>query len=210
LQRLATSRGAECPVLEGLAESASLAARVSTHSALLGVEGSASAAYWNAWAGFLPEQFPFERRSRRPPLNPVNACISFIASMIYHEMVAAVHATVLDPGLGAYHVTEDGRWSLALDLIEPFRPVVVEPLALELFSRGILGAAHFEAREGGVYLNEEGRPKLVLQYEKRLEREFMSEHRGHRTTLRRQLVAIARDFKTALDDPDSFAPFAMN
>jgi CRISPR-associated protein Cas1 len=130
--------------------------------------------------------------------------------MLYHEMTAAIHSAGLDPGLGAYHVTEDGRWSLALDLIEPFRPVIVEPLALDLFSRGILGAGHFEPREGGVYLNAEGRPKLVLQYEKRLEREFMSEHRGHRTTLRRQLLAIARDFKSALDAPDFFSPFLMN
>ena len=65
-------------------------------------------------AQFLPPEFPFERRSSRPPGNPVNACISFGSALVYQEVVAAIHLRGLDPGLGLLHQTENDRWSLAL------------------------------------------------------------------------------------------------
>jgi CRISPR-associated protein Cas1 len=177
---------------------------------LRGYEGAAAARYFQVWAEFLPVAFPFERRSTRPPLNPVNACISFGATLVYNEAVACAHGHGLDPALGTLHATEDGRWSLALDLIEPFRPVLVEALALDLFSHQVLNASHFEPRNGGVYLNEEGRKKFFLQYERRMERQFMSECVGHRTTLRQQLENQVVMFKAALEDPARFEPFLMN
>jgi len=177
---------------------------------LRGYEGASTARYFQAWATFLPVAFPFERRSRRPPLNPVNACISFGATLLYTEAVAYLHAHGLDPALGLLHATEDGRWSLALDLVEPFRPVLVEALALDLFSHEILNAKHFEPKNGGVYLNEDGRKKFFLQYERRMEREFLSEAVGHRTTLRQQLDQQAVLFKAALEVPAKFEPFLMN
>lgn len=177
---------------------------------LRGYEGASTARYFQAWASFLPAQFPFERRSPRPPLNAVNACISFGATLLYAEAVAYIHAHGLDPALGLLHTTENGRWSLALDLIEPFRPVLVEALALDLFSHQILNADHFEPRNGGVYLNEQGRKKFILQYERRMERQFLSECVEHRTTLRQQLEQQAVMYKSALEQPDKFEPFLLN
>lgn len=175
-----------------------------------GYEGAATARYYKTWARFLPDAFPFERRSKRPPLNPVNACISFAATILYNEAVGFIHGQGIDPALGMLHTTENGRWSLALDLIEPFRPVLVEALALDLFSHQILKTSDFENRNGGVLLNEDGRRKFFLQYERRMERQFMSECVGHRTTLRSQLENQAVLFKSALEEPDKFEPFLMN
>lgn len=175
-----------------------------------GHEGATTARYFAAWSSFLPPAFPFERRSTRPPLNPVNACISFGATIVYSEMVACLHAHGLDPAMGCLHVPDDKRWSLALDLIEPFRPTLVEALALDLFSHQILGAHSFECRDGGVYLNAEGRKKFFLQYERRIERQFLSESLEHRTTLRQQLDHQAVMFKAALETIDRFEPFLMN
>ena len=177
---------------------------------LRGYEGASTARYFQAWGSFLPAAFPFERRSTRPPLNPVNACISFGATVLYQEMVSCIHSHGLDPSLGLLHSTEDGRWSLALDLIEPFRPALVEALTLDLFSRQMLGADSFEARNGGIYLNDAGRKKFILQYERRMERQFMSEGAGHRTCLRQQLENQAILLKAALEDPSKFEPFLMN
>ena len=177
---------------------------------LRGYEGASAARYFQAWASFLPAEFPFERRSTRPPLNAVNACVSFGATLIYTEAAAFVHAHGLDPALGLLHTTEDGRWSLALDLMEPFRPVLVEALALDLFSHQILNRDHFEPKNGGTYLNEQGRKKFILQYERRMERQFLSESVGHRTTLRQQLEAQAVMYKAALEQPEKFEPFLMN
>lgn len=177
---------------------------------LRGYEGAATARYFEAWAAFLPAGFPFERRSTRPPLNAVNACISFGATLIYQETVAFLHAHGLDPALGLLHNTENGRWSLALDLIEPFRPVLVEALALDLFSHQMLADEHFEPKNGGIYLNDAGRKKFLLQYERRMERQFMSECAGHRTSLRQQLENQTVMLKAALEDESKFEPFLMN
>jgi len=177
---------------------------------LRGFEGAATARYFQAWASFLPTHFPFEKRSTRPPLNAVNACISFGSTLIYNEMVGFIHGHGLDPAIGLLHTTEDGRWSLALDLMEPFRPVIVEALALDLFSHQILNQESFEARDGGVFLNELGRKKFFIQYERRLERQFMSEVLGHRTTLRQQLENQAVTFKSCLESGPHFEPFLMN
>jgi CRISPR-associated protein Cas1 len=88
--------------------------------------------------------------------------------------------------------------------------VLVEALALDLFSHQILNADHFEPRNGGVYLNDEGRKKFFLQYERRMERQFLSECVEHRTTLRQQLEQQAVMFKAALEEAEKFEPFLMN
>lgn len=176
-----------------------------------GFEGAATAMYFRAWSTFFPPEVVFERRSTRPPLNPINACMSFGSTIIYTEAVAFLHAHGLDPALGTLHVTENRRWSLALDMIEPFRPALSEALTLDLFSRQMLKPErHFEQKQGGVYLNEEGRRKFLLQYERRMERQFLSELVGHRTSLRSQLEAQAQNYKVALDDLDRLNPFRMN
>lgn len=218
IQRVAANRKAEDrpvpPVIGGTLEALdrfmAQAGKASTIDALRGHEGIAAARYFAAWAALLPDGFPFERRSTRPPLNPVNAVLSFASTLVYHETHSYLHAHGLDPALGLLHTTENGRWSLALDLMEPFRPVIGEALTLDLFSHKMLNASHFEPHEGGIYLTKEGRAKLILQYEKRMERQFMSESAGHRTTLRQQLENQAIMLKSALDDPARFEPFLMN
>ncbi len=211
LQRMAANRQQDiAPALDTLAALLSACGRARSVDELRGFEGAAAACYFQQWAAFLPAAFPFVRRSTRPPLNPVNACLSFGSTLIYQEMTAALHSSGLDPSLGLLHTTEDRRWSLALDLMEPFRPVLVEALALDLFTHQILGEKHFRPHEGGTYLNDEGRARFIVQYERRMERQFMSECAGHRTTLRQQLEAQATLFKSALTDLARFEPFLMN
>lgn len=203
----ATALRADLAWLDGRFQDVAKAASIDE---LRGHEGVCTARYFLAWARFLPAEFPFTGRTTRPPLDPVNACISFGATLLYSEAVAFCHAHGLDPALGTLHSTTDGRWSLALDLIEPFRPVLVEPLALDLFSHQILNRDHFEYRDPGVFLNAEGRRRFFLQYERRMERQFMSESVGHRTTLRQQLEQQAVMFKAALEEPARFEPFLVN
>lgn len=211
LQRLAAGRGLDqSPQLNRLKGLLKRMERTRSIDEMRGFEGSASALFYRGWATFLPDAFPFQRRSRRPPHNPVNAVISFTATIIYHEMVGFLQAHGLDPGLGCLHTTANGRWSLALDLIEPFRPVIVEALTLDLFSRQMLRENHFEPWNSGIYLTRDGRFKLILQYEKRLDREFISEHLGRRTSLRRQMEHQAVTFKAALEESSKFQPFRMN
>lgn len=177
---------------------------------IMGIEGASSSDFYCSWAHFLPDEFPFGRRTRRPPLNPVNACLSFASTLLYQEMTSATFAAGLDPAIGSLHSTENGRWSLPLDLIEPLRPVVIEPLTLDLFSRQILNSLHFEPQNNGIYLTREGRNKLILQYEKRMERYFHSEHLGQRTSLRQTLRQLPLNYKKHLSAKTPFTPFKMN
>lgn len=211
VQRIAATRGTNiAAALVALDSLRQLASTSTTLAQLRGSEGAASARYFATWADFLPEEFSFERRSHRPPHNATNALLSFGSALVYHEIVSRLHARGLDPALGVLHATGNGRWSLALDLMEPYRPCLVEALALNLVSHRILRPEHFSPERGGVYLNAEGRKLYLLHYERRLTQELYSEHRGQRTTLRREFDTAALEFKHALDQPADFSPFVMN
>lgn len=198
-------------VIDFLAEQMERCNAVPDVDALRGVEGAASAAYFPAWAAFLSREFPFDQRSSRPPQNEVNACLSFGYTLLYQDTVAAIHATGLDPALGVLHVPDQDRWSLALDLMEPFRPALVDALTARVFAHRMFKSSDFERRDGGVYLNDSGRRIWLQQQEARLEREFYSEHAGHRTSLRQQIKAQAQLWKRAITgETDAFKPFRLN
>jgi len=184
--------------------------RTSEIPVLRGLEGASSACYWTAWATFLPADFPFERRSTRPPHNCVNAVLSYLSSILYGECLAACHRRGLDPGLGILHPPANYRWSLPLDLMEPFRAPVLEATALRLFTHRMLGPEDFEPREGGIYLAAKGRRIVAEQYDRRVQRSFQSEHSGQQTTLRRQIEETTLSYRMALNDPTTFRPFIMN
>lgn len=197
-------------VLDRMAAILAESGRAEDVPALRGFEGVSSALYWPAWASFLPAEFAFERRSTRPPLNAVNAVLSYLSSILYGEVLAACHRRGIDPGLGHLHVTVNGRWSLALDLMEPFRAAVMEATALRLFSHRMLEQSDFQQRDGGTYLTTSGRKTVIEQYDRRVTREFDSEHAAHRTTLRHQIEATVLSYRMALDDAAAFRPFIMN
>lgn len=194
-------------------------AHATQRDALRGLEGTASARYFEELAHFFPPEFPFERRSRRPPHNPVNAVLSYAYTVLGGELEATLWACGLDPALGVYHTTEDRRASLALDLLEPFRAPVCDALAVDLFSHQMLKASHFERRlsddpapsaQPGCFLTLEGRKKFFVQYERRLERQFTYEFTGQRTTLRQLLERQCLDLKKTILDGAPFVPFLMN
>lgn len=210
LQRLQATRphADATDILAALTPLATEIERVSDLDALRGVEGIAAAYYFKAWDRFLPPDFPFTVRSTRPPLNPVNATLSYAATVLYGEFLAACHRRGLDPGLGTLHTTQDRRWSLPLDLMEPFRPAVAEALTLRLFAHRMLGHQHFTARDGGIFLTPEGRRILLHDFEKRLLRPFTSQRTGQRSSLRAEIDASVLSFKAALDGAD-FSPFRL-
>lgn len=213
LQRLAANR--ESAEIEGALRTLQTAAATAVHAASLdalrGCEGAAAATYFEAYGTFFPATAPFEHRSRRPPHNPPNAILSYCYTLLTAEAEACLHATGLDPALGFLHEAADRRPSLALDLIEPFRAPVADAMALDLLSHGTLQPGpHFERRNGGIYLNPDGRRRFFVAYERRMDREFTSEQHGRRTTLRRELETQATCLKSSLVDGEPFTPFLMN
>ncbi len=139
--------------------------------AIRGVEGRAAALHFEVFAlhlrPALRAAFPFDGRSRRPPRDGLNCLLSFLYALLRHDCVSALTAVGLDPFVGFLHVDRAGRESLALDLMEEFRPWV-ERLALTLVNRGELKPADFAARDGGAFeMTDAGRKNVVAAYQQR-------------------------------------------
>lgn len=144
--------------------------------AIRGIEGQASALYFDVFDAMLTApstEFAFTTRSRRPPRDRVNALLSFLYALLTSDCVAACEGVGLDPQVGFLHTPRPGRASLALDLMEEFRPVLAERLALTLINRRQLRVEHFEDFEGGsVLLNETGRKLVLTAYQERKKEEI--------------------------------------
>jgi CRISPR-associated protein Cas1 len=144
---------------------------------LRGFEGESARAYFDSFDRMVLEDrdsFRLDGRNRRPPLDPMNALLSFLYAMLTNDCVAAAEGVGLDPQVGFLHVLRPGRPALALDLMEELRAVLADRLALTLVNRRQITAAHFDDRPGGaVYLGEEGRKLVVVAYQTRKQEEIL-------------------------------------
>lgn len=131
---------------------------------LRGFEGSASAAYFAAYTQLFPASLGFTKRMKRPPTDPVNACLSLGYTLLHFEAVSACLLTGLEPLLGFYHEPAFGRESMACDLIEPVRPRL-DGLVWRLFRERRLSGDHFVTDKGRCLLNKTGRKHFYAHYE---------------------------------------------
>jgi CRISPR-associated protein Cas1 len=142
---------------------------------LRGSEGEAANLYFSVFDHLIraPDtEMRWTGRSRRPPLDPVNAVLSFLYTLLSHDCRSACETVGLDPSVGFLHRDRPGRPSLALDLMEELRPVLADRLALSLINRRQLRAADFERREGGaVLLTDEARRTVLTAWQERKKEE---------------------------------------
>lgn len=141
-----------------------------------GIEGDAAKIYFAAINSIIRREvrsyFTMDGRTRRPPRDRVNALLSFLYSMLMNDCRSALESVGLDPQLGFLHAVRPGRASLALDLMEEFRAIIADRLALTLINRGQIGWNDFVEREGGaVSLEGEARRAVVVAYQERKQEE---------------------------------------
>lgn len=136
-----------------------------------GKEGEAALAYFSVLGRLVRqdrETFRFEGRNRRPPRDPLNALMSFLYALLLNDCVAACEGVGLDPQVGYLHAVRPGRPSLALDMMEEFRAVLADRLALTLINRRQVTGDSFTPHPGGaVLLSDEGRKLVVVAYQER-------------------------------------------
>jgi CRISPR-associated protein Cas1 len=138
---------------------------------LLGVEGESARTYFEAFDDLIlhqKEDFFFINRSRRPPLDNMNALLSFLYTMLTHETRSALETVGLDPAAGFFHQDRPGRPGLALDLMEELRPYMADRLALSLVNRKQINTGGFKCKESGaVVMDEETRKIILTAWQKR-------------------------------------------
>jgi CRISPR-associated protein Cas1 len=159
-----------------LANSLSVLSRCEDLDRLRGIEGDAARSYFETFSLMVKadrENFRLETRNRRPPRDPVNALLSFLYTLLLNDCIGSAEGVGLDPQVGYLHALRPGRASLALDLMEELRPILVDRLVLTLINRRQIAVGDFEERPGGaVYLNEGGRKQVITAYQKRKQEEL--------------------------------------
>jgi CRISPR-associated protein Cas1 len=179
---------------------------------LRGVEGEAARAYFGVFNHLITaqrEDFTFQTRSRRPPLDNINALLSFLYAMLTHDARAACEAAGLDPAVGFLHRDRPGRPGLALDLVEEFRAFLPDRLALSLINRRQVRPSGFQKSEtGGIHMDDATRKTVLVAYQKRKQEEIRHPFLGEKTTVGLLLHLQARLLARYLrGDLDGYPPF---
>ena len=169
--------------IEAVGERIRSLAGTSDGDKIRGIEGDGSRRYFACLGIHLAggeSLMSFTRRSRRPPRDPVNALLSFMYGLVLTELVGALDAVGLDPQVGFLHRPRSGRPSLALDLLEEFRPALADRFAIAALGRCQVREEHFKVVGEGYYLNDEGRATVLGLYEGYRSEEISHPILGHR------------------------------
>ncbi|MCA9774411.1 MAG: type I-C CRISPR-associated endonuclease Cas1 [Myxococcales bacterium] len=180
--------------------------------AVRGIEGDAANHYFGCFNHLITadeDAFRYERRSRRPPLDPLNALLSFLYTLLFHDAAAALEGVGLDPAVGFLHRDRPGRRSLALDLMEELRPVLADRVALSLVNRRQVRAEGFRTTESGaVLMDDETRKTVLATYQKRKQEELLHPFVDERVPAgllpHVQAMLLARHLR---GDLDGYPPF---
>lgn len=181
---------------------------------LRGIEGNAATIYFRVFNQLIlsnQELFSFHGRSKRPPMDPVNALLSFGYSMLTNECQSALETIGIDSYVGFFHTDRPGRASLALDLVEEFRSYMVDQFVFSMINKRQISAKHFEFKENGsVLLNDKGRSIFLESWQKRKYLEVTHPYTNEKIKLmllpyvQAQLMA-----KTIRGDISSYPPFMI-
>ena len=198
-QRTVLLRNLDSPparLLNEMSRCESHAAKADTLDVVRGYEGQAAALYFEHFPAMfksdLAAEFAANGRQRRPPPDPINATLSFAYSILSNECVSALRLARLEPALGALHSSKPARPALALDLMEPFRPLIADSVCLSLFNRGEIGAGHFLRSASGCAFSQVGMKAFFIAYGRRMETEVTHPVFDYRLSYRRMIHLHAR------------------
>ena len=168
---------------------------------LLGIEGESAAIYFSRFQNMITKnssgniaEFSFSTRNRRPPTDPVNAMLSLSYALLTREFTTTILITGLDPYMGFYHRPRAKRPALALDLMEPFRPLVADSCVLQAVNNGEVKPSNFVFNGPACALNPAGRKAFISVFERRMQQETTHPIFGYRVSMRRLISVQARLF----------------
>jgi CRISPR-associated protein Cas1 len=134
---------------------------------LMAIEGNARQIYYSSF-NIILKNFPFKRRTKRPPEDEINALISFGNSLLYTKVLTEIYFTHLDPRIGYLHESNARSFTLNLDIAEVFKPIIVDRVIFQLVNKNILSPKDFSREVGICYLNAEGKRKFIKAFQEKL------------------------------------------
>lgn len=187
--------------------------RARTLNSLRGVEGAGAAAYFAVFRHLLRcEGFTFDGRNRQPPVDPVNVLLSFGYTLLVRYLESAVEAVGLDPHLGFLHADAYNRPSLALDIAEEFRCIIVDSVTLRCLNGELIRPSNFSRQEDAerpVLLDDAGRRTFIRELETRLGLTFRHPRSGEQVTYRGCFEMQAREMARAIQAGDGYRPLCV-
>lgn len=191
--------GAPEELMDGFQQDVRRAQRAADLPELLGAEGQAAARYFGSFSGMLSRSggdqslpFDFQTRNRRPPTDPVNALLSYAYSLLVRTWAVVLTAVGFDCYRGFYHQPRYGRPALALDMMEPFRPLLADSSVIQAINNGEVRPSDFIDAAGSVALKDDGRKRFIGTFERRLSQEITHPLFGYKLSYRRLLELQAR------------------
>lgn len=188
------------PMMAQLEHSIKTVNRARNLDELRGIEGNGAAIYFGSFGQLLKREadndgvftFDFMQRNRRPPADPVNALLSFAYSMLARTLTITATTVGFDAYRGYYHQPRYGRPALALDLMEPFRPLIADSAVIQAINNGEVRPTDFIGGSGRVNLSDEGRKRFIATFERRLSQEITHPLFGYKLSYRRLLELQCR------------------
>jgi len=160
-----------------------------TPDELMGIEGTVRRLYYRCWPLWLGSPAAGFKRSYHPPETPLNATVSFINALLYTACVSELYRTALYPGISYLHTPQTRRYSLALDLVEPFKPILADRLVFRLWNQRVIGDKDFLADTNGFILTDAARKKILAEWDSVL-RETLKVKSLNRSVSYRQLLRL--------------------
>lgn len=154
-------------------------------SQIMAIEGNVWNVYFQSFNKIFPEEFCFDRRTRRPPENMINCLISFGNSLVYSTVLTEIYHTQLNPTISYLHEPSERRFSLALDLSEVFRPILADRVIFKLINKRIISEEHFEKDLNYAILNDKGKRLFLQAFDERLKTTIKHKELGRSVSYRR-------------------------
>jgi CRISPR-associated protein Cas1 len=175
---------------------------------LMAIEGNIRSYYYEGFNSILDEStFSIQKRTKKPPADPLNALISFGNSMIYIKVLTEIYKTHLDPRIGYLHSTNFRRFSLNLDVAEIFKPILSDRVLFSLVGKKMVNGDDFEKHGSAVFLKESGRKTYVRELEEKLQTTFhhrrLKRNVSYQTLIRLELYKLEKH----LIGEESYEPF---
>lgn len=175
---------------------------------LMAIEGNMRDMYYKAFDEIIDdEDFTFEKRTRRPPKNELNALISFGNSLLYVLVLSEIYKTHIDPRIGYLHTTNFRRFTLNLDVAEIFKPIIIDRIIFTLIRKKMITKDDFEPDMGGILLKEKGKKTFVEQFDKKLVSTIKHKELGRNVSYRRLIRMELYKLEKHLIGEEKYEPY---